>query len=125
MTPDEYIKKAHRTLSGKYKFEGTDEVTPNLEHAIMGIVTEAGELMDQIKKSKIYNQSIDKVNLVEEAGDVMWYMAILARELGVGFEEMWDKNIRKLQKRYPEKFTEFGADEKNRKLDKEREELEK
>lgn len=125
MTPDEYIEKAHRTVRDDYKFQGTDEVTARLEHAVMGIVTEAGELMDQIKKSKIYNKPIDKVNLIEEGGDVMWYLALLARELGIGFEEMWDKNIRKLQKRYPEKWSEHDADPQNRDLSKEREELEK
>lgn len=105
MTPSEYIQKARRTESETYLFQPTGEVTPRIEHGIMGIVTEAGELMDAIKKSKIYGKPLDRVNLVEEAGDVMWYLAILADELGVTFEEIWDKNIQKLQKRYPEKYT--------------------
>lgn len=104
MTPAEYIQKALRTES-PYRFEATGDVTPRLEHGVMGAVTEAGELMDAIKKSKMYGRSLDRVNLVEEMGDVMWYFAILADELGVSFEEIWDKNINKLRQRYPDKYS--------------------
>jgi hypothetical protein len=53
----------------------------------------------------------------------MWYLAILADELGVTFEQLWDKNIRKLQVRYPEKYTDHNAQERD--TDREREEIEK
>ena len=124
MKPDEYIEKAHRTAAPE-KFPDTGDVTARLEHAVMGIVTEAGELMDQIKHTKIYGHKLDKVNMKEEAGDVMWYLALLARELNSSFEEMWERNIRKLEKRYPKKFTSERAKRENRELSKEREELEK
>lgn len=122
MTPKEYIEQAMRTHHGTYPYDGYNEVTPQLEHAVMGVVTEAGEMMDAIKKAKIYGKDLDKVNMVEELGDIMWYLALMADDLGVSFEESWDKNIRKLAKRYPEKFTSDKA--LNRDLDAEREELE-
>lgn len=122
MKPDEYIKNALNTEPQEYK-DSEHELSPRIDHAVMGIVTEAGELMDAVKRVKIYNAELDKVNLAEEAGDLMWYLAILADELGVSFEEIWDKNIRKLKKRFPEKFTE--GDAINRDLEKERKELEK
>jgi NTP pyrophosphatase (non-canonical NTP hydrolase) len=105
MTPSEYIKKALRTTNDSYSFIATGDVTPAIEHAVMGIVSEAGELMDAVKKTKIYGKELDKVNLMEEAGDIMWYLAVLADELDITFEEIWEKNINKLQKRYPEKFS--------------------
>ena len=123
MKPSEYIEKAKRTEPKKYFFKKTGEVTPRIEHAIFGIVTEAGELMDCIKKAKIYGQKLDKVNLAEEAGDAMWYLAILSDALGVSFEDLWDKNIRKLKARFPEKYSDEKA--KTRNLKKERKELEK
>lgn len=123
MKPSEYIENAKRTEPKKYLFKKTKDVTPRIEHAVYGIVTEAGELMDSVKKAKIYNQKLDKVNLVEEAGDVMWYLAILADELHVSFEDIWDKNIRKLKARFPEKYEHAKA--KTRDLKKERNELEK
>lgn len=104
MTPSEYIQKALRTESS-YRFDATGEVTPRIEHGVMGAVTESAELMDAIKKAKMYGRALDRVNLIEEMGDVMWYFAILADELGVSFEEIWEKNISKLRQRYPEKFT--------------------
>ncbi|MEI7990035.1 MAG: nucleoside triphosphate pyrophosphohydrolase family protein [Chloroflexota bacterium] len=108
-----------------YRFSTTNGMTPDIEHAIIGIVDEAGELAKVIKHVKIYNQELDTTNLVEEAGDIMWYLALLCRTLGVSFEEVWDKNIRKLQARYPEKYTEQKAKEANRNRQKEREQLEK
>lgn len=109
MTPSEYIEKARRTETKEYRFNATGDVTPQIEHAVMGLVTEAAECMDAIKKSKIYGKPLDKINLIEEAGDIMWYLAILAHDLDVSFETIWEKNIAKLQARYPEKFTETDA----------------
>lgn len=123
MKPSEYIKQAKRTEPKTYKFRKTGEVTPRIEHAVMGIVTEAGELMDSIKKAKIYGQKLDKTNLIEELGDIMWYIALLTDELSTSFEEIWYKNIKKLKVRYPKKYTDKKA--KKRNLQKERAHLEK
>jgi len=123
MKPSEYIKNAIRTESKDYKFAEVNGVTPRIEHAVMGIVTEAGELMDDVKRSKIYDQQLDRIHMVEEAGDCFWYLALLCEALGVTFEEVWEKNINKLEVRYPEKYDHDHA--KNRKLDKERKVLEK
>lgn len=105
MTPREYIQNALRTENQNYAFSPTGKVTPRIEHAVMGLVTEAGECMDAIKKAKIYGRELDAVNLLEEAGDIMWYLALLSSELDVSFEQMWEKNIAKLQARYPEKYS--------------------
>jgi NTP pyrophosphatase (non-canonical NTP hydrolase) len=122
MTPQEYIKNALRTETQNYLFHTTKEVTPRIEHAIMGMVTESAELMAVIKKTKIYGKDLDKLGLIDEAGDVMWYLAILADELGVSFEDLWEKNVAKLTKRYPEKFSSDLA--LNRDMDGERKILE-
>ncbi len=113
MLPTEYIQNALRTETKQYRFAATDEVTPRIEHAVMGLVTEAGECMDALKKAKMYGKKLDKVNLVEEAGDIMWYLAILADELGVSFEDMWEKNIAKLRVRFPEKYTDERAENRD------------
>lgn len=102
----EYIKKALHTEPEDYKHFAKHEISPRLEHAIIGVITEAGELMDEIKEVKIYGRSLDRQHLIEETGDLMWYLALLADELGVSFEEIWEKNINKLRIRYPEKFSE-------------------
>jgi NTP pyrophosphatase (non-canonical NTP hydrolase) len=122
MNPSEYVKNALRTESGNYEFQGVHGVTPRIEHAVIGLVTEAGELTDAVKRSKIFGRELDKVNVIEEAGDIMWYLALLSDELGVPFEDIWEKNVNKLRKRYPEKFTTDKA--LNRDLDGERKILE-
>jgi len=105
MTAIEYIKKALRSESKVYQFDNTGDVSARIEHAVLGIASESGELVDAIKKSKIYNKQLDKVNLVEEMGDMMWYLALLCDDLGVSFEQVWEKNINKLKIRYPEKYS--------------------
>ena len=90
----------------------------NLLHAAMGIGTEAGELLDAFKRKMFYGKELDVVNVKEEIGDLMWYTAILLRELDLDFHEILQLNIDKLKTRFPEKFTK--ADALNRDLGKER-----
>jgi NTP pyrophosphatase (non-canonical NTP hydrolase) len=121
MTPDEYIKLCLRT-EPDYDFESVGRITPGMQHAVDGMVTEVGELVDAFKRHKFYKKELDKVNVVEEMGDVCWYLSIMLKELGVSWEQMWEWNIMKLQKRFPDKFSEDKA--LNRDLDSERKVLE-
>lgn len=93
-----------------------------LMHAMIGMCTESGEIQDQLKKHIFYGKPLDKTNLVEELGDLMWYVGIMCSELGVGLDEVMEKNIAKLKKRYGDKFTEAAA--LKRDLDAERKILE-
>ena len=100
-----------------------DKRALRLLHGSCGIATEAGELLDAMKKHIFYGKEIDIVNVVEELGDLMWYTAIILDELGVEFEDVMDKNINKLKARYGNKFSEHSAN--SRDLNKERKILEK
>lgn len=93
-----------------------------LLHAAIGMCTETGELQDQLKKHIFYGKPLDTTNLVEEMGDLMWYVGIMCDALKVSLEDVMIKNIAKLKARYPEKFTEDKA--LNRNLFDEREVLE-
>lgn len=93
-----------------------------LLHAAIGMCTETGELQDQLKKHIFYGKPLDTTNLVEEMGDLMWYVGIMCDTLKVSLEDVMIKNIAKLKARYPEKFTEDKA--LNRNLFDEREVLE-
>jgi NTP pyrophosphatase (non-canonical NTP hydrolase) len=92
-------------------------------HMLFGMITEIGELTDVFKKDLAYKKEIDWVNVEEEVGDLMWYIAGFCRINGFNLEEILDKNVAKLEARYPEKFTEYHA--KNRDLENERKILEK
>lgn len=105
----------------KARLQDTDTV--RLLHAMIGLCTEGGEIQDQVKKHIFYGKPLDKVNLVEELGDLMWYIAIASDVLGVSLDEIMQRNNDKLEARYGKVFTESAA--LNRDLDKEREILEK
>jgi len=109
----------YATISGRM----LEDFNTKLLHYVLGIGTEAGEIQDAAKKSIIYGKELDKVNLVEEVGDLLWYTARLLTLLGSSFGEAMQKNNEKLKARYGDKFTEYAA--LNRDLGKEREILEK
>lgn len=113
MTSQEYMQQALRTESMVYHKDPV--LSDRVEHAIFGMVTESSELLDVIKKSRYYHKPVDPGHLIEEAGDVMWYLAQFADAMGVTFEDLWQMNIKKLSVRYPEKFTKDEA--LNRNLD--------
>lgn len=78
-------------------------LTPEKMHSLhmaVGIVGEAGELLDAVKKQVIYNKEIDLVNVIEELGDLEFYMEGLRAKLGITRQQTIDANIVKLGERY-------------------------
>ena len=69
-------------------------------HMAVGIAGEAGELLDAVKKAAIYRKPIDRANVVEELGDLEFYMEGLRQGYGITRQEVLDHNIAKLSKRY-------------------------
>lgn len=131
MNINEYQKLCQRTKSTMLYYQdidGTDRVateqntTTDLLHSMLGIASEAGEFVDPFKRSLHYGKKIDAVNLDEEIGDLLWYISIYCEARGTTIETLAERNIRKLMVRYPDKFTEQDA--LNRDLDSERKELE-
>lgn len=100
-----------------------DTVNSRLLHAIIGVCTEGGEALDVMKKNLFYGKEIDKTNLIEELGDLLWYIQLAADELGTTIPEIIQANIAKLRERYPVEFSEEKALERD--LDKERSVLER
>lgn len=109
ITTDEYLELTARTCKFFPVGLEMNGFKMDLLHAILGISGEAGELVDGFKKHLIYNKPLDVENLKEEAGDILWYMALLLRTIDTTFEEVMAANIVKLQKRYPEKYTDADA----------------
>lgn len=66
----------------------------------VGVSGEAGELLDAIKKVAVYRKPVDRANVVEELGDLEFYMEGLRQGLGITREETLLANINKLSKRY-------------------------
>jgi NTP pyrophosphatase (non-canonical NTP hydrolase) len=72
----------------------------HLLHMAVGIVGEAGELIDAIKKRVIYRKELDLENVLEELSDLEFYMEGLRQGVGLTREQTVQANIRKLSKRY-------------------------
>lgn len=114
MTSREYFVHVLRTAAGNF----TDITVRfmndiNLIHGAIGLSTESGELLDAVKKHMFYGKKVDPVNIKEEIGDCLWYLALIAHHFDISFEEAMETNIAKLQKRFPEKFTEEKAINRN------------
>lgn len=84
----------------------------NLIHSIMGVSGEVGELLDTIKKHVIYKKELDLENVIEELGDIEFYLEQLRQELVISREETLDANISKLRKRYPSGYSNQLAQER-------------
>ena len=84
----------------------------HLIHMVIGISGEAGELLDAIKKATIYQKPLDMENIIEELGDLEFYMEGLRQKLFLTREEILAHNIQKLQKRYGEKYSDKAAQER-------------
>jgi ribonuclease HIII len=122
---EDYVQQVLRTEAIDYNkvAERLQNVnTLRLLHAALGLSTEAGEFLDMLKRHIMYGKEIDRVNGIEELGDGDWYEGLAIDVLKTTLDEVQTKNITKLRIRYPEKFTEYDA--LNRDLDKEREVLE-
>lgn len=122
MDSKEYIRDAVKTESSDFSAMDkrlSDDGTKRLLHSGIGLSTEAGEFLDALKKHIFYGKKLDRVNLAEEVGDLFWYTAIIADELGFDFESVMDKNIKKLKARYGEKFSKEKAEKRDLKTERE------
>ena len=90
-----------------------DEAACNIIHAIIGKATEAGELLELLQATAIYGETFDVANAGEEIGDSFWYDALLARACGLTFDGIQRTNIAKLRHRFPDRFTEYDANDRD------------
>lgn len=77
-----------------------------LTYLALGLVGEAGEVIELIKKYIYRGNKISREAITHELGDVLFYLSQLAAWLDIPLEEVAKANIEKQKKRYPERFTE-------------------
>ncbi|OHW62925.1 MazG nucleotide pyrophosphohydrolase domain protein [Andreesenia angusta] len=95
----DYQERAKRTLNDKGK-----DFEQMVSHMLMGIQGESGEVADLFKKHFHQEHDLDTEKVLEEMGDVMFYIANLCNVMGISLQEVCERNIIKLMKRYPEGF---------------------
>lgn len=97
MEINEYQKLALRTAS-------SDKSEDLILNGILGLCGETGEVADIIKKNLFQGHEFNVDKVINELGDVCWYIAILAKGLNVDLETVMKNNIEKLKRRYPDGF---------------------
>jgi NTP pyrophosphatase (non-canonical NTP hydrolase) len=69
-------------------------------HCALGVCGEAGELADAVKKETIYGKPLDMPNIIEELGDLLFYIHATMNVYGLSEQEVLQANANKLAKRY-------------------------
>ena len=93
MTLNDYQKAADRTSGDLCPWD-------KIRNGCYGLNGEAGECIDILKKVEFQGHTFDPNRLIDELGDVLWYVAVWACPL-----QMWPStNIDKLRERYPDGF---------------------
>jgi NTP pyrophosphatase (non-canonical NTP hydrolase) len=102
----QYRKAIERTMN--------DELIERakLSMLALGLAGETGEVVDQIKKHVYHGHELDRGELIKELGDLCWYLFHLMNHFDISEEEVFIKNIMKLQKRYSKGFSQ--EESKNR-----------
>lgn len=98
MTINEYQQEALRTEAGM------SDDCPRILNGLMGLNGEAGEAIDILKKHMFQGHELDTEHLAKELGDIAWYLAVSADALGYDLEQIFQMNVDKLRKRYPNGF---------------------
>jgi hypothetical protein len=92
--------------------------TLRLLHSILGLCTESGELaemllktLDDVGSERLAPGEFDKpiiegMDWIKEFGDVAWYLAQGTDAIPAPLDQVLTVNVEKLQRRYPDKFTE-------------------
>lgn len=84
------------TKSGEDILAGLTAEKVDLLHMAIGIAGEAGELLDAIKKHVIYGKPMDRANLIEELGDLEFYLNGIRFNQAVSRTDVLLANKRKL-----------------------------
>ena len=87
----EYQDESRKTWLFDYKYDFT--------RSVLGLVGEAGEIAEKVKKLLRGDGKLKKVDMAKELGDVMYYIARIADYYKLTLEEIAKLNIKKLKSR--------------------------
>lgn len=99
MTANDYQEGCLLTARPTYHQPAQAPYT-GLAIAMLGLTGEAGDVADEFKKVLEGKKELNKLELLLELGDVLWYAAIIAHSLETPLAEVMEMNLNKLEARH-------------------------
>ena len=105
-----FQREARRSLRDDLPYEAM------CSNMCMGLAGQIGEVIDIMKKHIYQGKELDITDVIEEVGDVLWYIANFCNVNNITMDECMESNIKKLRKRFPNGFTTKDANERKDKM---------
>ena len=105
-----FQREARRSLRDDLPYEAM------CSNMCMGLAGEIGEVIDIMKKHIYQGKELDITDVIEEVGDVLWYIANFCNVNNITMDECMESNIKKLRKRFPNGFTIKDANQRKDKM---------
>ena len=105
-----FQREARRSLRDDLPYEAM------CSNMCMGLAGEIGEVIDIMKKHIYQGKELDITDVIEEVGDVLWYIANFCNVNNITMDECMESNIKKLRERFPNGFTVKDANERKDKM---------
>lgn len=105
-----FQREARRSLRDDLPYEAM------CSNMCMGLAGEIGEVIDIMKKHIYQGKELDITDVIEEVGDVLWYIANFCSVNNITMDECMESNIKKLRKRFPNGFTIKDANQRKDKM---------
>jgi hypothetical protein len=101
-------------VSGGTTLFNHETLNPDLVHGVLGLVTESSELLHRLIIMGVRDpEPEDKINIIEELGDLEWFMSLTRKSLGLERDLILLANDLKLTTRYGPAFKQQAAVERN------------
>ena len=88
LSHDQYLQLSERTMADCFYLNNQSLI--NILHGAIGIQTEIAEIYEAFSEvdPEFLDEDVDMVNIVEESGDIAWYLAIIHRELDISYLDL-------------------------------------
>ena len=100
----EYYKEVYKDMMSLGQYQSAAAKTAMYKHnhkilyPALGLAGEAGEVANKVKKM-LRDDNLDKNAIASEIGDVLWYAAMLSKDLNIELHDVAMKNLEKLSDR--------------------------
>ena len=97
----EYYKEVYKDMISLAQYQSAAAKTAMYKHnhkilyPALGLAGEAGEVANKVKKM-LRDDNLDKNAIESELGDVLWYAAMLSKDLNIQLHDVAMKNLEKL-----------------------------